>query len=181
VVRCIVHTGLAAAVAVSASGLCAGAGSAAAQDLKTIERELRRPSRDRVIRDRQDTKRTTVDWRQRARAFDRNLTDQARDERRDVRETTRRVRTELNDTARTQQRELDELGRTVERESRQQRIETQNVTRDQEQAAIQRISDRIRADNRTRNDERRERRRQVLERIRETLSDMRTSNQETAE
>ncbi len=156
-------------------------GDAHGQDLRVLGRQLRRPSRERVIRDREQTKRTTVDWRLRARRFDRRLTDRARDERREARETTRRVRTELDNRSRTQRRNLDAVVRRVEQDSRQQRTNTLNVTRNEQQAAHQRISERIRAHNRARNDERRERRRQVLDRIRGELADMRKSDRETRE
>jgi len=151
------------------------------QDLGVLERQMRQPSRQQTIRDRQNARRRTIDWRQRSRMFNRQVTNRARDERREARNTTLRVRTDLNYVARTQKRSLDNVIRNVEQESRQDRMDKLNVTRNEQQAANERISERIRADNQARNDERRERRRQMLDRIRGTLSDIRKSNRESAE
>jgi hypothetical protein len=154
---------------------------AAAQDIKSIERELRKPSRDRVIRDDRDTKRTNTDWQQSVRTFERRLTDQAREEQRDVQQTTRRVRTELDEVVRGQQRELDLENRRVETESRNQRTATFDTTRSAEQAASERLSERIRDINRTRNDERQSRRQMVLKNIQQALVDVRSKNRRQAE
>lgn len=154
---------------------------ASGQDIRVLERQMRQPSRQQTIRDRQNARRRTIDWQQRSRRFNRQMTNRARDERREARNTTVRVRSELNVTARTQKRGLDNVVRNVEQESRQDRRDKLNVTRNEQQAAYERISERIRADNRTRNDERRERRQQMLERIRGTLRDIRKANQEAAE